>query len=238
VIEFLYQALAKIGYTHPIHPPVTHATVGMVIGAFVFGIAAWKLRHQGLAKTAHHCIILALLALIPTVILGVLDWKYYYAGAWLFPIKMKIMLAALLLILLVFALSAGHKAETVSKSAVILYAFCLLNVTALGYFGGELVFGGKSAGQPIHAVGIEISGEQFNKSCSACHPNGGNSIKQNLPLKTAPQLVTLDTFLAYIRSPKARDGSKTIMPSFSPDKLSEKQAREIYQYVTQVLEEN
>ncbi len=237
MIEFLYQALAKIGYTHPIHPPVTHATVGMVIGAFVFGITAWKLRHQGLAKTAHHCIILALLSLIPTVILGVLDWKYYYAGAWLFPIKMKIMLAGLLLILLVFALSAGYKAETVSKSAVILYAFCLLNVTALGYFGGELVFGDKSAGQPMHVVGIEVSGEQFSKSCSACHPNGGNSIKQDLPLKTAPQLVTLDTFLAYIRSPKARDGSTTIMPPFPADKLSGEDAQKIYQYIIQVLKE-
>ena len=238
MLEFLYQTLTEIGYTHPIHPPVTHATVGMVIGAFLFGIVAWKMHHQSLAKTAHHCIILALLALIPTVILGVLDWKYYYAGAWLFPIKMKIMLAGLLLILLVFALSAGHKAETVSKSAVILYAFCLLNVTALGYFGGELVFGGKSAGQKTQVVGIEISGEEFNKSCSPCHPNGGNSIKENLPVKRAPQLVTFDVFLAYIRNPKARDGSKTIMPPFPADRLSEQQAREVYQYIVKVLEKS
>jgi uncharacterized membrane protein len=34
MLEFLYQTLTKIGYTHPIHPPVTHLTVGMVIGAF------------------------------------------------------------------------------------------------------------------------------------------------------------------------------------------------------------
>ena len=238
MIEFLYQALAKIGYTHPLHPPVTHATVGMVIGAFVFGSAAWKLRHQGLAKTAHHCIILALLALIPTVILGVLDWKYYYAGAWLFPIKMKIMLAGLLLILLVFALSAGYKAETVSKSAVILYAFCLLNVTALGYFGGELVFGKSSPRKAVEVVRIAVSSEQFATSCGSCHPGGGNTIKPNLPLHRAPQLVNFETFLAYIRSPKARDGSQTIMPSFSPGKLSEKQVKEIYQYVTQVLKES
>ena len=238
MLEFLYQTLTKIGYTHPIHPPVTHVTVGMVIGAFVFGIVAWKLRHQGLVKTAHHCIILALLALIPTVILGVLDWKYFYAGTWLFPIKMKIALAGLLLILLVFALSAGYKVETVSKSAVILYAFCLLNVTALGYFGGELVFGDRTARKEVETVGVEVNAQQFTKSCSACHPNGGNSIKPHLPLKDAPQLVNFETFLSYIRSPKAGDGSTTVMPSFSPEKLSDQQAREIYQYVTQVLKEN
>ena len=238
MIEFLYRALAKIGYTHPLHPPVTHATVGMVIGAFVFGIAAWKLRHQGLSQAAHYCIILALIALFPTVLSGFMDWQHYYAGAWLFPIKMKLALAALLLILLVFALSAGYRAEAISKSAVVLYGLCLLNVTALGYLGGELVFGKTSSGREVEVVGSAVSSEQFATSCGSCHPGGGNTIKPNLPLRSAPQLVNFETFLVYIRNPKARDGSQTIMPSFSPDKLSEKQAREIYQYVTQVLKEN
>ena len=238
MIEFLYQALAKIGYTHPLHPPVTHATVGMVMGAFVFGIVAWRLRHQGLAKTAHHCMILALLALIPTVILGILDWRYYYAGVWLYPIKMKIGLAGLLLILLLFALSAGRKAETVSKSAVIIYALCLVNVTAIGYFGGELVFGDRAALKEGVKVGVEVKAQQFTKFCSACHPNGGNSIKPHLPLNNSPQLVNFETFLSYIRSPKARDGSQTVMPSFSPEKLSDREAREVYQYIVKVLEKS
>ena len=52
MIEFLYNTLAKVGYTHPIHPAVTHLSVGMVIGAFLFGIVAWKLRHQGKERSA------------------------------------------------------------------------------------------------------------------------------------------------------------------------------------------
>jgi len=233
MLEFLYQTLTKIGYTHPIHPPVTHLTV-----AFLFGIFAWKLRYQGLAKTAHHCIILALLALFPTVLSGLMDWQHYYAGGWLFAIKMKLALAVLLFILLVFALSAGYKAEAVSKSAVILYALCLVNVTAIGYFGGELVFGDRTARKELETVGVEVKAEQFNNSCGACHPNGGNSIKPHLPLKDAPQLVNFETFLSYIRSPKARDGSTTVMPSFSPEKLSDQQAREVYQYIVKVLEKS
>ena len=238
MIEFLYQTLTKIGYTHPIHPPVTHATVGMIIGAFLFGIAAWKLRRQGLARTAHHCIILALLALFPTVFSGLMDWQHFYAGGWLFPIKMKLALAVLLLVLLVFALSAGYKAESVSRSAVIIYSLCLVNVTAIGYFGGELVFGDRTAQKQVEMVGVEISAEQFTKSCGGCHPNGGNSIKPHLPLKGAPQLVSFETFLSYLRSPKARDGSITVMPSFSPEKLSDQQAREVYQYIVKVLEKS
>jgi mono/diheme cytochrome c family protein len=244
MLEFLYQFLTKIGYTHPIHPPVTHLSVGMVMGAFVFGIVAWKLRHQPLARTAHHCIILALLALFPTILLGLMDWQHYYAGAWLFPIKMKISLAGLLLILLVFALSAGSKAESISTRALIIYALCLLNVTALGYFGGELAYSGRAPARPSDSAPLTVTAEVkaggmlFNQTCSACHPNGGNSIKQNLPLKTAPQLVNFETFLSYIRSPEARDGSMTVMPSFSPEKLSDQQARQVYQYIVKVLEKS
>ena len=243
MIEFLYQALAKIGYTHPIHPPVTHATVGMVIGAFVFGITAWKLRHQGLSQAAHYCIILALIALFPTVLSGFMDWQHYYAGAWLFPIKMKLPLAGLLLILLVFALSVGSRATTISKQALIIYALCLLNVTAVGYFGGELVYGGRASGKLSDTstlttdADIQAGATLYNQTCSACHPNGGNSIKQNLPLKQAPQLVNFDTFLAYIQSPKARDGSTTIMPPFPAHKLSGEDAQKIYQYIIQVMKE-
>jgi uncharacterized membrane protein len=238
MITILYNTLAKVGYTHPIHPPVTHLTVGMVIGAFLFGIVAWKLRHQALAKTAHHCIILAIVALFPTVLSGLMDWQHYYAGGWLFAIKMKLGLAVLLFILLVFALIAGYKAETVSKSAVILYALCLVNVTAIGYFGGELVFGDRTTRKEVETVGVEVRAEQFTKSCSGCHPNGGNSIKPHLPLSDAPQLVNFQTFLSYIRSPKTRDGSETVMPSFSPEKLSDQQAREVYQYIVKVLEKS
>ena len=238
MLNLLYQTLTKIGYTHPIHPPVTHLTVGMVIGGFLFGIVAWKLGHQGLARTAHHCIILALLAVFPTVLSGLMDWQHYYAGGWFFAIKMKLGLAVLLFILLVFALRAGYKSETLSKSAIILYTLCLVNVAAIGYFGGELAFGDRTARKKVDSVGGRLNAEQFTKSCSACHPNGGNSIKPHLPLNNAPQLVNFETFLSYIRSPKARDGSLTVMPSFSPEKLSDQKAREVYQYIAKVLKES
>ncbi len=243
MIEFLYQALAKIGYTHPIHAPTTHIPVGMVIGAFLFAIVSWKFGKETLARTAYHCIALALITLVPTVIVGIMDWQHYYAGAWLFPIKMKFLLAGLLLILLVFALSAGYRAESISKQALIIYALCLVNVTALGYFGGELAYGSRSPGKLSDTTtvtaddDIEAGATLYNQTCRACHPNGGNSIKQTLPLKKAPQLVTFNTFLAYIRSPKARDGSKAVMPPFPGDKLSEENAEKIYQYIVQVLKE-
>jgi len=238
MIELLYKTLAKVGYTHPIHPPVTHLTLGMVMGTFLFGIVAWKLRHQALTRTAHHCTVLALLSIFLTALTGLMDWQHYYAGGWLFPIKMKLALAVLLFILLVFAFRAGHRAETVSKSALLLYALCFVNVTAIGYFGGELVFADRTTVKEVETASIEVNAQQFAESCGACHPNGGNSIKPHLPLKDAPQLVDFESFLHYIRNPKARDGSTTVMPPFSPEKLSDQQAREVYQYIVKVLQES
>jgi len=36
MIEFIYQTLIKFGYTHPLHPTLTHVPIGMVMGAFLF----------------------------------------------------------------------------------------------------------------------------------------------------------------------------------------------------------
>jgi uncharacterized membrane protein len=235
MIEFFYKTLTTIGYTHPVHAPTTHIPVGMVIGAFLFALGAYLLKRSTLALTAWHCVLLALVALFPTVLFGYMDWQHYYAGAWVFPIKMKIGLAVSLLILLVIAVNLGRKAEKVATGVLLIYGLCLLNVTALGYFGGELVYGTKEPEKAVEAQEAKVSGDLFNKTCKACHPGGGNAFKANFPLKSAPQLANFETFLGYIRNPKARDGSQTIMPPFPADKISEQQAREIYEYVVQVL---
>jgi uncharacterized membrane protein len=236
MIEFLYEILVKIGYTHPIHPPMTHIPVGMVIGTFLFGLAAWLLRHEQLTSTARYCIVLGLLGLVPTVLLGYMDWQHRYAGAWSFPIKMKIGLAVLLLVLLIVAVIIGRRIRVISLGILGIYGLCLLNVTALGYFGGELIYGAASPKEVQATKETQISSEQFKKSCSACHPGGDNTIKAHLPLKSAPQLADFKTFLAYLRDPKARDGTQTIMPPFPADKLPDQQAMEIYQYIVRVLQ--
>ncbi|MCL7419807.1 MAG: hypothetical protein M8364_02735 [Methylobacter sp.] len=38
MIDTLYDLLAKIGYTHPLHPPFTHGPIGALIVAFAW---AW-----------------------------------------------------------------------------------------------------------------------------------------------------------------------------------------------------
>ena len=52
MIEFIYQTLTKLGYTHPLHPTLTHVPIGMVMGAFLFVLVALIFRRTNLAQSA------------------------------------------------------------------------------------------------------------------------------------------------------------------------------------------
>ena len=65
----------------------------------------------------------------------------------------------------------------------------------------------------------------FKENCMACHPGGGNAINPNKPLKGAQTLKTFGTFLSWIRNPVAP------MPAYPPAKISEDQARKLYDYI-------
>ena len=149
MVEFIYQTLTKFGYTHPLHPTLTHVPIGLVIGAFIFAIIGLIFKRANLAQTARHCAVLALIAAVPTAILGILDWQHFYGGSLLFTIKMKLVLAGVLLIFLFLAVIFGFFGETFSKIVLSMYVLCLLTAVGLGYFGGELVYGTKA---PADAV--------------------------------------------------------------------------------------
>ncbi len=139
------------------------------MGAFVFLLIAKFFRRESLSQTARHCIVLALISLLPTAVLGYADWQYRFGGAWIFPITMKLILAGVLLIILVIAIVMGFRSETSSKHIVTVYAVCLVVVIGIGYFGGELVYGKKAPAGKIE-VGLAREGAAlFNQRCAVCH---------------------------------------------------------------------
>lgn len=178
MIESIYQMLAKIGYTHPLHPPATHLPAGLIIGGFVFALIAWIFNRENMAQTARHCFILAFVMAVPTILLGLMDWQHRFGGAYLFEIKMKLALAGILLILLLVAVVYAALSATFSKTVVAIYALCLLSVIGLGYFGGELVYGTKTS------TGAETKGAVlFKQNCSVCHFTDSSATKVGPGLK-------------------------------------------------------
>ena len=228
----VYEFLGKLGYHHPIHPTEVHMPIGMVVGALGFTLLALIFRWKNLRLTAHHCIIFGCAFIVPTMLFGFMDWQHFYGGAWLFPIKMKLILAPALLVITFTAYVLGRKLGVESKVVILLYSICFCLVVTLGYFGGQMVYGvPRSPAVKTYEAGAKI----FKANCSACHPHGGNVIMPNLPLISAPQLKSLDSFVAFIRNPKKPDGSRGVMPPFPPAKISPEQARELYEYIYHVL---
>jgi len=175
MIESIYRISGKIGYTHPLHPAATHILVGAVICGFVFGLLAWITRRESFAVTAYYLMVTAIIALPIVALLGFMDWQHFYNGAWLKPIKMKIGLAGLLLLLLFFAIFRGDTAAKRGAMVVPFYFLGLMTVIAIGYFGGELVYGSKanksdqmdriSESRPFAVQGEKL----FEQKCILCH---------------------------------------------------------------------
>jgi uncharacterized membrane protein len=170
MLNSIYATLARIGYHHPLHPAVTHIPVGLVIGAFIFSLVAWIFNRESIARSARHCIIVALLAVPPAALLGFMDWQHFYAGASLPPIRIKMILAAVLAVLLLVAWMVSRKENRNLGRLTFVLGLCLVTVTALGFFGGELVYGMRAqATASLDTPLVRQGGEIFSSRCSVCH---------------------------------------------------------------------
>jgi len=229
-MEFLYQFLQQHGFGHPLHPPASHMPTGLVVGAFIFLLVSVVFKRDALQQTARCCIVLALIFLPLAVILGVTDWLHFYSGAWLYLIKMKIIVTVALFLLLVAAVIMEIKGIGGLMGRLFVYFLCLVAVTAVGYFGGELVFPEQS-----YALSDELqAGEKlYASNCAGCHPGGGNVINPAAPVKGSIQLKDLETFSKFNRAPVKPDGSKGVMPAFPQEKISDADMKKLYLYVTQ-----
>ncbi len=138
--EFIFTVLEKVGFTHPLHPAATHIPMGMVMGCFFFILAALYMKKQEFVKTALHCSILALIFVFPTIIAGILDWQFFYGGRFTPLIIIKMILAAVLVVLLSISIGLNLQGAD-NKKLFTVYALCLACIVGLGFSGGELVYG-------------------------------------------------------------------------------------------------
>ncbi|MDD9305231.1 MAG: hypothetical protein HUK40_24040 [Desulfobacter sp.] len=139
--ETIFEFLTQIGFLHPVHPAFTHIPMGMVMGAVVFRFCAVVPRLKILARTGYHCLILGLLGIVPTVFTGYLDWQHKYQGQWETLIIVKMVLAALLAILMIFIAVKDDPENPGFNKMTGFYFLLILLAVGLGFSGGELVFG-------------------------------------------------------------------------------------------------
>jgi mono/diheme cytochrome c family protein len=244
MIDSLYSLIAKTGFTDPLHAPITHIPIGLVIGAFLFILVAYIFGRRNLLTTARHISILAFLFVFPTILFGVFDWLHYFKGALIQPIKFKMILASSVLVLLAIGIIVGSEVKIAAAPMVIIYALAFVCVVGLGWFGARLVYGDWAPAPPeaagtttaAPAVAAAAPGQRlFTDNCSTCHPRGGNVVEAKLPLKTSKKLASLAEFAAFVRSPKMPDGSAGSMPAFPASQLSDAQVSDVYRYVVSMV---
>ena len=243
MIDSLYRLLARLGFTDPLHPPIVHIPIGLVIGAFVFLAVALLFKRAQLVATARHASILALVFAFPSILFGALDWIHFYHAAPIPAIRIKMVLAAALLVLLVLGIILGGKGKSRNAALLVVYALSLLDVVALGYFGASLIYSrGQAAGAPS-AVSSSGPGrrdprrlrggqDSFADNCQACHPGGGNSVYPKLPVLGSKRLASLADFEGFVRAPKMPDGRSGDMPAFGTEALGAAQVKDLYAYVS------
>jgi len=226
MIKAFYGLMNALGYHHPIHPTEVHMPIGLIVGAFILAAVAFFFRRHKMDRIPLYCSVLALIWVFPTMLLGIMDWQYFYAGAWITPIKIKLVVTPILIVLLVIGIFLGRKYGPASIRVLPVYFLLLCAVTVLGYFGGQLTFGGRTIeGPPQYLAGQQI----YAVSCTACHPGGGNALQPDKPIVRAPLLASQQVFLFWLRHPA------TPMPAFPETAMSEKQVQELYDYVINVI---
>jgi len=226
MIDALYEFLNKIGYHHPIHPTEVHMPIGLMVGAFIFAVLAFVFRRQTLLLPPRHCIILTFIWVFPTILLGYMDWQHFYGGAWILPIKVKLVVAPCLTVLLAAAIFLGRRFGAASVRVLPVYLLCFCAVVVLGYFGGQLVYGVKETpSKREYATGLRI----YSINCNACHPGGGNVIPHGRPVINSPELQDFHRFLQWVRHPKAP------MPPFPESRISDAEGKDLYEYIVHEL---
>lgn len=226
--EIIYEILARWGYLHPIHPILAHIPIGLMIASLIYFIAGKYSNRVDFITSAKLNSQLSLIFLLLVIVTGVFDWNRFYGGAWLTEVKMKLVLAVALL--LITGLIIGSRPANARKSdrLLILYLFGTVNVGALGYYGGQLVYEGRA---PTAPENLQSGRRVFYSRCSGCHANGGNIILPGHPLRSSQELDSLEQFSKFVRNPRLPDGDQGPMPNFSERELDSQDLKDVFEYI-------
>lgn len=130
---------------HPIHPPLTDATIGIYTGATAFAVlSAIGVAEENMATAWWLALVAGLVVTVPTALTGLVDWISIERGTALWRTATA-HLAAMVTATVVFLVAAivghgGYVDREVTGGGLVLtvIAFCVL--TLGGWLGGTIVF--------------------------------------------------------------------------------------------------
>ncbi len=130
---------------HPLHPPLTDATIGIYTGATVFGVlGALEVSKENTATAWWLALVLGLIVTVPTALTGLVDWLGISWGSPLWrtaTAHMVSMLTATVFFLLAAIFGHGGYVDgEVTGGSLILTLIAFGTLTLGGWLGGTVVF--------------------------------------------------------------------------------------------------
>ncbi|MEI8095637.1 MAG: DOMON domain-containing protein [Spirochaetales bacterium] len=144
--QLFYDLLGLVGFAHPLHPVLITMVVGPVIASFLFAAVAFFFKKPEFYKTSRQLTVIGFIFWFPTVAVGIIDWMHFYGGSTkMVEISIKLVLAGLLFLVLLGNILLFKKGQEKPLLPLIFTLLGTLMVSALGFYGGEIVFGGNQA---------------------------------------------------------------------------------------------
>ncbi len=140
-LSYLVQGLPG----HPLHPPLTDATIGIYTGATAFGVlSALGISEGNMATAWWLALVLGLVVTAPTALTGFIDWLTITWGTPLWrtaTVHMVSMLTATAFFLLAAVFGhGGYVDDEVRGGSLILTLAGFAFLTLGGWLGGTVVF--------------------------------------------------------------------------------------------------
>jgi uncharacterized membrane protein len=130
---------------HPLHPPLTDATIGIYTAATVLGVlSAIGVSDRNTAAAWWLTLVLGLIATVPTALTGFVDWLGIEWGTPLWRTAtihaLSMVTAAVFFLLAAVFGHAGYVDHAVRSGALILTLIGFGMLTLGGWLGGSVVF--------------------------------------------------------------------------------------------------
>jgi uncharacterized membrane protein len=130
---------------HPLHPPLTDATIGIYTGATIFGVlSALGVSEENTATAWWLLLVVGLVVTVPTALSGLVDWLTISRGTPLWrtaTLHLTSMVTATVFFLLAAIVGHGDYVDrAVGAGSLVLTLIGFGFLTLGGWLGGAIVF--------------------------------------------------------------------------------------------------